>query len=523
MANAIINHDYTRMQHPKFSKYKKRFPPTLDSVKHSLIRLAEVTYRIGLLSLVWTVCGGSIFSIVMLYELFLTVIRLIFMRDHGMLTLDADTILLNVNSLIVIPSEEFFAYNAMQWKWNDWLTCSGDDSIKIQQISCVMNMCCCLGLSGALSAFSYIIRCKDKKVPFIPTTRNGISLIEFLIVIFYGIYGENGERQTFLLEFNHGLSIFIAAFVFYIVFTQYLVLFPNFRLPFGVNIRSKWGYAYGNELTELQKIKVPVTDENIFSVYIEWNRSDKFFDEPFEFQHGRPLTLAMIAAAGPAILMPTFDRNQMKKDSRMSDLDIDKYEIKIEEEYKKQHEEKNKKMLQWMEQNGAVSHLNVNWKTFEISKQRISENYDISEETGKKQKKTRFELAYDNDFSGLKYMFGNRGVKNVIKKIVPSRWRKLDEDAQDYDIYQIQKEGHFWDEPSAVKNGIPLTATVYALVQGNNEIVQWFESRGAVTHKIIYKEEAMQLFEKYNFDPKDKIIKKKKKKKLTLIMHIIYN
>eukprot|EP01084_Bolivina_argentea_P262723 444410_1 len=68
MTNSILNNDYTQMLDDKFKRYKQRLPPTLECLKHSLCRLCEIIYRIGLLALFWTVCGGLAFGILLFIE-----------------------------------------------------------------------------------------------------------------------------------------------------------------------------------------------------------------------------------------------------------------------------------------------------------------------------------------------------------------------------------------------------------------------------------------------------------------------
>merc|ERR1712048_1365639 len=70
MTNSIIKNDNLYMDVPKFKKHKKRLPPTWEFTKHAICRLSEVFYRIALLSLIWTVCGGTPFSILFGVEVF---------------------------------------------------------------------------------------------------------------------------------------------------------------------------------------------------------------------------------------------------------------------------------------------------------------------------------------------------------------------------------------------------------------------------------------------------------------------
>merc|ERR1712228_790500 len=70
MANSIINRDNMQMTGPKLIKYRKKFPPSIAFLKHFTLRASEVIHRIGILSLIWTVCGGVAFSVVFGFEMF---------------------------------------------------------------------------------------------------------------------------------------------------------------------------------------------------------------------------------------------------------------------------------------------------------------------------------------------------------------------------------------------------------------------------------------------------------------------
>ena len=85
MSNSIINEDYLRMQGKKWKRYKKRFPkPSIESSMHSISRISEVTYRIALLSIFWTICNGYAFSILIGTELLCVFGRILvfYFRSH---------------------------------------------------------------------------------------------------------------------------------------------------------------------------------------------------------------------------------------------------------------------------------------------------------------------------------------------------------------------------------------------------------------------------------------------------------
>lgn len=69
MTKSMINSDNAYMGSQKFKIYKKRFPPSKEFLMHVLFRFCEISYRVGIFSLFWTVIGGLAFGILMIYEL----------------------------------------------------------------------------------------------------------------------------------------------------------------------------------------------------------------------------------------------------------------------------------------------------------------------------------------------------------------------------------------------------------------------------------------------------------------------
>eukprot|EP01084_Bolivina_argentea_P016858 31495_1 len=279
MSNSVLNHDNTQMQDDEFKEYKQRLPPTLKFVKHAISRLAEIAYRIGLLALLWTVCQGFCFSVIIGIELCVVFYRIALARYFAPDTFNADSILLAISFLIVIPAEDVYA--------------SGMDVLVFTATSLIFVGGCvtCCNPIFWITAGLLMYKEYDIENGSIPFARIIISLGEFIFLILWAFFGDKGQRYDFLLSYNHGLSIFISTCVFYFIYALFPVMFPNFSLPFNVNVRSKWGYAYSNELSELQKIKVPkkfkvtttikVMDGNDTQRY-EMNDSEKpadFWDE----------------------------------------------------------------------------------------------------------------------------------------------------------------------------------------------------------------------------------------------------
>ena len=74
MTNSMLNADSSYMARDKFFKHKQKFPPSIEFCKHLLLRLSEITYRIMLAAIFWTVVGGLPFGIVFGCECLLVMI-----------------------------------------------------------------------------------------------------------------------------------------------------------------------------------------------------------------------------------------------------------------------------------------------------------------------------------------------------------------------------------------------------------------------------------------------------------------
>eukprot|EP01083_Nonionella_stella_P086203 239316_1 len=321
MTNSILNNDNTLMKEDKWAKYKQRFPPTFEFCKHALCRISEIIYRIGLFALFWTVCEGLAFSILIGIELLFIVMRVTFFIYVEESVFDADTILLAINTLIVVSSEEMYGIAVFPWHFMfGCLLCAddNDDSVSLRIVYVcfllIVNIFCCMGPAVFLASI-WSLCDADEDVAFPPIVRIGTSLNEIIFIIIWAlVYEEDDEltRQTFLMDPEHGLVIFIVTCICLVVYTQYRVLFPDFSLPMNVNVRSKWGYAYSNELNELQKMKVPLkrmpyeierksrqkNESQRKTVKFKIASEGDFWDEPYTlYGNDQHITAAMFAWA----------------------------------------------------------------------------------------------------------------------------------------------------------------------------------------------------------------------------------
>ena len=126
---------------------------------------------------------------------------------------------------------------------------------------------CCGGPSVLLSNLCLM---RSKIIYFHITCRIGVSMVEWVILIIWPLLIDQ-DRYDFLYSSDYGLNIFIVSIICFLIYTQYLSLFPNFALPHGIPIRSMYGYAFNGELEDLQRYKIPKQSS---SKMFSWNNDD---------------------------------------------------------------------------------------------------------------------------------------------------------------------------------------------------------------------------------------------------------
>ena len=274
MTNAILKNDNAEMTLPKWKKYKKRLPPTIYFLKHGLWRLSEIIYRIGLLSLIWTVCEGEIFSFVLLFELLLLIIMVIpettksiGNKRKTVSIKDVSQMLLRLQAIIILPSELIYKYDTTYETGFGGFCCENEDQSGLCIEMAIFTCCCyqpcvCVTTVGCEDTSTWVERLCERRLPikykdrhyFVPTVRVGISFVEWIFLIVYGLLGQDGNRSDYLLNPNHGFVVFILGLIMFGIYIQYLRLFPNFSLPRGVSARSVDGLAFNGELEELKRL-----------------------------------------------------------------------------------------------------------------------------------------------------------------------------------------------------------------------------------------------------------------------------
>ena len=255
MTNSIINNDNAQMTLPKFKQYHKRLPPTKEFFKHSICRASEIIYRIGLLSLIWTVCQGLVFSIVCCFEILLLFLLSSLFEDKSVgrccCKIGLDDLFLRIQTIIILPSELIYSFRS-QYPF--------DFNHKDIFVKCACFCCCCTGwwcFYPCIILLSTHCQPGGKYESFpIPSFRIGVSLMEFIFLVLYGKFTQNGDRWDYLMDVDKGFIVFVSSIICWFIYSQYIFLFPSFSLPLNVSPRSKHGLAFNGELEELKRIKL---------------------------------------------------------------------------------------------------------------------------------------------------------------------------------------------------------------------------------------------------------------------------
>ena len=254
MTNSILKNDNQYMTLPKWHKHRQRWLPTIPFVKHAICRLAEVLYRIGLCALFWAVCGGVPFAIFISVEIIL-LLGIVVGWDDTANRLNAEDWCLRIQELVIMPSELVYAQ-----PFEDLLY-----GVKLITL-CGGSICFCSIPAILISTLC----CHRDNCYMHMTIKIGLSMLEWSVLIVWSFMDE--DKFNLLFNDNHGLYVFIISIICYLVYTQYLALFPNFSLPHNIPIRSNYGYAFNGELEELKRIKDTIRVEA--PIAFDWNDED---------------------------------------------------------------------------------------------------------------------------------------------------------------------------------------------------------------------------------------------------------
>ena len=82
LTNSILATDNAYMAREKFKEHKKRLPPSIRFLQHFLVRFSEISYRVGLFSLFWTVVGGEWFLVLLGFEMLFPLATVCYTNRH---------------------------------------------------------------------------------------------------------------------------------------------------------------------------------------------------------------------------------------------------------------------------------------------------------------------------------------------------------------------------------------------------------------------------------------------------------
>ena len=282
MCKSILNADNGYMNHSKWKSYKKTFPiPSIDFIKHALFRLIEITYRVGLFAVFWTVVGGEYFALLLSIESLYPITRLLkqYINDSFKFQVSSlQELFLALNLLVSLPPEWIFEETyKLGWEFELGMnTFVGNIVIFpiVMTITFIQTHCChplpCdlfdnnnnnNNISNGHGdhddhdhdANDKYNRYSKYRYFYFSSARILVSFVEWVIIILVGIYIET--ENNYLLSRKHCLDFFIVSiccFGIYALFYPFLM--PDIRLPQNVSIRSKFGYAYLGNIVELERL-----------------------------------------------------------------------------------------------------------------------------------------------------------------------------------------------------------------------------------------------------------------------------
>jgi len=215
-----------------------------------------VFYRIALMSIFWSVCGGKAFSVMLGVELLFIIALTLFEYNRDLEAMAFDDIFLRLQCMVILPPEMIFAEKMSgngianlgyedSWKtcWSEYKRDGCLSFIFMSSVGCCMTLCCCYIPAALLTTCCCTYAIEDHYIH--PRIRIGVSMLEWILIILFGIFLDD---HGFVFFHVYGFSIFIVGIILFLVSSEYLYFMPRFGMPFDVRIRSKWGYAFNGEL-----------------------------------------------------------------------------------------------------------------------------------------------------------------------------------------------------------------------------------------------------------------------------------
>jgi len=280
ITDSTLNEDNAWMIGSEWETHKRRLPPSWNFVKHALCRMSEVTYRIALLALIWTVCGDAVFASAVLMELLFSGARsaAVFAASDNTVI---DSVVRAFRSLAIVPSEEMYyphwkvSFDSERWEDHIGRVGGGGHNAVITALYTIVHVAavwltcgCCAIAMIPMFCKAWCCRgrfCREKllrkEIGWAPLLRMSVSFWEFTMLIVYGVLADEDENGGLLFT-ERGIRLLIAAIICYLFNSQYLAMCPPFALPFGIGCRSRWGFAYAGELAELKRLRVPCANQS---------------------------------------------------------------------------------------------------------------------------------------------------------------------------------------------------------------------------------------------------------------------
>ena len=475
MTNAILKDDNSRgMQGSIWKSYKKRLPPTKEFFQHAISRLAQVVTRIGIFSLLWVVCGGGVFSLILGFEMLSVLVQFMMQGTdelNGECNLSLQDLLLFLNSTILLPCELMFVRENDN-PFKKWLSFQGcDDATYCDSATCIIgNVLCCLGCGTILthSCNACMVCCSiangkelgaTKIRTYIwPVARAGVSFVELMIILVFGIFGKdnndnndnnnNFNNKNYLFEWSHGLIMFsVCIFGFVITLTQSF-LFPNFAMPDRIHPRSKWGLAFSGELIAMRRINTNIKHNIERSQIVDLLIGQRLGKEKTAKQERDAIQKEKEKISREKAITKAKARlGQQSKTKKTNKSEVTETTHELELELELQRQLNNRK-CDWLPK------CTCDFKTL------ISNcNYDNC-------------ICFFHVMYGLKArnIKSNKNLKNQLMDKETKKQLKL---AKKEEIAQ------FWDEPTKDHQ---LTCAMLALANKQYKTVKWLEKHGAKTH-----------------------------------------